>query len=344
MSDPVRIPVTVLTGFLGAGKSTLLCDVLADPRFSDTAVIVNEFGEVGLDGALVTHADGQVVEMTTGCLCCTVSGDIRQTLLELNVRAEAGEIPRFSRVVVETTGLADPAPVMQTLTGDPRLTWRFALAGVVTVVDAVTGDAALDRGAEAVRQAAVADRLVISKADLARDPASLRDLALLKARLGALNPTASMLDRHDADFDLARLFDMAPFDPTTKSMDIRGWLNAAAHDHHHHHDHDPNRHGDVRAFCITLDAPVDTMAFTTALQIMLSDHGARILRLKGVVCLREKPERPVAIHGVRHVFHDPVILDGWPDDDRRTRLVFITEGLYEAPLRAFFEAWTGATV
>jgi G3E family GTPase len=341
----MRTPVTVLTGFLGSGKSTLLSHLLRDPRFSDTAVIVNEFGEVGLDGALVAHAPDQIVETTTGCLCCTVRGDVSRALLLLAARSDAGELPAFGRVVIETTGIADPAPVLQTLMRDPRLARRFALAGVVTTVDAVTGEATLERQAEALRQAAVADRIVITKTDLARDPASRRDVERLTGVLRALNPGAVVADRHGPEFDLRALFNLPTFDPASKTMDVRAWLNDAAfdgHDHHHDHHHDVNRHGDVRAFCVTLDEPVATGPFTTALELLIAGHGENLLRVKGIACLKEKPERPVAFHGVQHVFHDPMILDAWPDQDRRTRMVFIIRGVGDAPVRAFFEAWAAA--
>jgi G3E family GTPase len=267
--------------------------------------------------------------------------------------------------VIETTGLADPAPPIQTLIADPRLARRFALAGVVTAVDAVNGEATLNRHEEAVRQVAVADRIVLTKTDLDRAPAARRELGALAARLRSLAPGAVILDRNAPGFDLRRLFDMTAFDPGAKAMDVRGWLNAEpleadghahlgdgrghAHDHDHHHD--VSRHGpDIRAFCVTLDEPVPTMGFTTALELLIANQGPELLRVKGVVCLAEKPERPVVIHGAQHVFHDPVILDAWPDADRRTRLVFITQGVGREPVEQFLSAWcaggvvpTGAT-
>lgn len=345
-----RIPVTLLTGFLGSGKSTLLARVLRDPRFSDTAVVVNEFGEVGLDGLLVAQAPDQVVEMTTGCLCCTIRGDIRDTLLRLAARATAGEIPVFARLVVETTGLADPAPVIQTLIGDARVARRFALAGVVTVVDAVNGADTLARHDESVRQVAVADRIVLSKTDLARDPVSVRDVARLRADLARRNPGALLLEAADPGLDLRFLVDMTGFEAAARGPEVRAWLNAeaiaAAEDHtaqghgHHGHHHDVNRHGsDIEAFTLVLDEPVGTLAFTTALEVLARHQGPQLLRIKGIVHLRERPDTPVVIHGVQHVFHDPVILDRWPDTDRRTRLVFITQGIAKPAIEAFFHAW-----
>ncbi len=356
------IPVTLLTGFLGSGKSTLLGRILRDPRFHDTAVVINEFGEVGIDHDLVTHAPEQMVEMTTGCLCCTVRGDIRHTLLKLYLARLRFEVPQFNRLIVETTGLADPAPVIHTLMSDRALDTRYTLGGVVTTVDSVNGDATLRNHAECVKQVAVADRLVLTKTDLARDPASARDLAALTAALRRLNPGADLLDARSPGFDLRRLFDTALYDPAAKTMDVQQWLRAEAYaeghadhaghagqgdhdgaghgDHHHDHHHDVNRHGgDIRAYSLVLDEPIGTIAFTVALELLVGNRGADLLRVKGIVHLREHPDRPVVIHGVQHVFHDPVWLDAWPSEDRRTRLVFITRNIAKETIQTFFKAW-----
>lgn len=347
------IPVILLTGFLGSGKSTLLTDILKDPEFRDTAVVVNEFGDVGLDDFLVEHSLEQMVEMTAGCLCCTIRGDIRETLLDLHRRRELGDIPRFRRLVVETTGLADPAPVIHTLMAEPRLMGIYCLAGVMTTVDALNGESSLSRHIECVKQVAVADRIVLTKTDIAVDSAQRENIKGLREAIARINPAAPILDRNDRGFDYRELFDASLWGPGTKSLEVQKWLDAEAYDggrHHIHHAvhahdgvdhaHDVNRHGtDIRAYCLVLEEPVSTMAFTTALELLLANQGPDLLRIKGIINLAEKPERPVIIHGVQHVFHEPVWLDEWPSDDRRTRIVFITRNIPKDTIETFFLAW-----
>jgi G3E family GTPase len=337
------IPLDVLTGFLGAGKTTLLNRLLKDPALADTAVVINEFGEVGLDHLLVERADDGLVLLTTGCLCCTVRGDLVEALERL-LRALDNGRASFRRVVVETTGLADPAPVLHTAMLHPYLVMRYRLDGVVTLVDAVNGLSTLDRHPEAVKQAAVADRLVLTKTDLLDTPQRREAETRLRARLAALNPAAPILDAQSGQASAAGLFDCGLYDPAGKIPDVTRWLSEEAYarpDHHHHHDR--NRHDDhIRAFSIVTDQAVPSSTLEMFLDLLRALHGPQLLRLKGVVKLAETPDRPLVIHGVQHVLHPPTSLPAWPDADRRTRLVFITRDVEPGTIRELFAAFLGA--
>ncbi|MBO6756854.1 MAG: GTP-binding protein [Roseibium sp.] len=356
------IPLSIITGFLGSGKTTLLNRILTDPAMADTAVIINEFGEIGLDHLLVDQASDGILELSSGCLCCTIRGDLVTTLENLLRRLDNGRMDRLARVVIETTGLADPAPILHTVMLHPYLVLRYRLESVVTLVDAVNGLATLDEHEEARRQAAVADRIVLTKTDLLYGP-DLKTVEPLADRLSALNPGARRLNAQAGEAAPGRLFDAGLYDPDSKIPDVAKWLNAEAfaadhdrhyhHDHggHHHHDHDHahghghdvNRHDDkIRAFTLSTDRPIAASALEMFLDLLRSAHGPKLLRMKGVVQLAEDPDRPVVIHGVQHVFHPPATLDRWPDADRRTRMVFITYDLPESFVRKLFESFSGA--
>jgi G3E family GTPase len=321
------IPVTLLTGFLGSGKTTMLNHVLKQPEMAATAVILNEFGEIGLDHLLVERASEEVVLLNSGCLCCTVRGDIADTLTNLFVDRAKGKVPFFIRVAIETTGLADPAPILHTLMTDPIVAARYMLDGVVTTIDAVNGAGTLDRQPEAVKQAAVADRLLLTKIDLAE--AGLRQV--LEARLRALNPSAGLVPVEQGAVDPAVLFNIGFYDPATKSLDVRRWLREEAFEvgHTHMHDHpDVNRHDErIRAFCIMREQPISWAALSAWLDALAAMRGEDLLRLKAIVALSDRPGQPVVLHGVQHLFHPPVLLPEWPSEDRRTRMVFITRDL-----------------
>jgi G3E family GTPase len=353
------IPVTVLTGFLGSGKTTVLNRLLKRIELSATAVIINEFGEVGLDHLLVERASEDFVVLNSGCLCCTVRGDLITTLRNLFLRRVRGEIPEFQRIVIETTGLADPAPVLHTLMTDPLIAARYRLDGVVATVDAVNGMRTLDGHAEAVKQAAVADRILLTKQDLA----SSDQVAALTARLRGLNAGTPILPVADGAVDPAAIFNIGLYDPASKSVEVQRWLHdeayAVEHVHQHQHDHaheaeddhdhghetghhDVNRHDDrIHAFCVVRDAPVLWDAFAAWLDIMAAMRGDDLLRVKGIVNIVDRPGRPVVVHGVQHLFHPPTLLEAWPSEDHRTRLVFIVRDIereaIEDTLRIFGE-------
>lgn len=354
------IPVTVVTGFLGAGKTSLLNRLVRDPALAGTGFIINEFGEIGIDHLLVEAADDGIVELSSGCLCCTVRGELVTTLENFLRGLDNGRIDALNRIVIETTGLADPVPVLATLTAHPYLSLRYVIDGVITVVDAVNGGRTLDEHEEAVKQVAVADRLVVAKADL---PEGAARLPTLKWRLTALNPGAPLVDAATATS--TDLLDCGLFDPATKTADVRRWLNAEAfaeagehhhHDHHcaggdcdhpsHHHDHDghhreESRHDGINAFSLVSDGALPAGALEMFLELLRAAHGPKLLRLKGVVRLAEDPERPLVVHAVQELFHPPVRLPAWPDADRRTRLVFITRDLPEDEVKRLFDAFAG---
>ncbi|WP_298089809.1 GTP-binding protein [uncultured Sphingomonas sp.] len=330
-----RIPVSVLTGFLGSGKTTVLNHLVRSPDMARALVVINEFGTVGLDHELIARSNEDlVVEMIGGCLCCTIRGDLSRTLRDAPWRfAREGQC-WFDRVVIETTGLADPAPILHTLMTDPQLEPLYRLDAVIATVDAAAGMATLDAQPEAVKQAAVADRLLLTKTDLA-DPAGQN---AIRDRLAALNPAAPVIAVTDGAVDPALLFEVGLWDPASKSDDVRRWLadeayDAGHHHHGHHHHHDANRHDDgIRATCLTFDTPLEPLAFDRWLGLLTMFKGADLLRVKGIVNLAGH-DAPVVVHGVQHVFHPPIELERWPSDDRRTRMVFITRDIDPEELR-----------
>jgi G3E family GTPase len=325
----------VITGFLGSGKTTLLASLLRDPALARTAVIVNEFGEVGLDHLLVEASDEEIVLLDSGCVCCSVRGDLVRTAGSLLARRAAGAIAPFERIVIETTGLADPAPILQALMTDPAIADSLCLESVIATVDAAAGAATLDAHPESVKQAAIADRIVVTKTDLS-DPA----VNGLSERLHALNPAAPRLTAVHGAVDASRLFDGGIYD--AQGTDVRRWLAAEAVPHDpadHGRDHAAGRHDrTVTTFCLRRSTPLRAVTLTLFLQVLAEHCGARLLRLKGLVDVLESPGHPAVIHGVQHVFHPPAWLDAWPDEDRTTRIVVIALGLDPLWLEALLDA------
>jgi G3E family GTPase len=302
------LPVSVITGFLGSGKTTLLSRLLRDPAFERTAVIINEFGAVGLDHLLVDSSDEQILTLEGGCVCCTVRGDLVRTAGSLLARRAAGSVTPFERIVIETTGLADPAPIVHALMTDRDIAEALRLEAVVATVDAAAGVATLDAHPESVKQAALADCIVVTKSDLA-DPTANG----LAERLHALNPAAPKLTAVHGALDPARLFDGRAYDPARYDP---GLFETPAH-----------RHGGINTFCLRREKPLHAATLSLFLQLVAEHCGARLLRLKGLVDVLESPGRPAVIHGVQHVFHPPAWLERWPDADRSTRIVVISQGL-----------------
>lgn len=359
-----RVPVAILTGFLGAGKSTLLNRILKDEAMRDAAVIINEFGDVGIDHLLVESSGDSIIELSDGCLCCTVRGELVDTLANLMDAMQTGRIRLLKRVVIETTGLADPAPVMQSVMGNPIIATNFDLDGVITVVDAVNGLQTLDNHEEARKQVAVADRLIVSKTGIAGAVPE----AELESRLRALNPRAQILNADSDEAGRASILINGLYDPASKIADVGRWLqdelqadddhyhhddhdhhhdDHGGHGHHHHHGHrhqhahDVTRHdGSIRSFSIVETQPIDPMALEMFIDLLRSAHGEKLLRMKAIVAVSDRPERPIVLHGVQNIFHTPVRLPAWPDpDDRRTRMVIITKDLPEDFVKGLFDAF-----
>lgn len=325
-----RIPLSVITGFLGSGKTTLLNHLLQQPALKDAAVLINEFGDVAIDHLLVRAVDENIMRLTTGCLCCAVRGDLVNTLRDLYAKRSRGRIPRFRRMLIETSGLADPAPIVHTLMNDALIGACFRLDGVIATVDAVNGMNQLDHQPESVKQAAVADRLLLTKTDLA----STQTVRGLRRRLRTINPSAPMYSVPRGRIDPQRLLDAGLYNPMTKAPDVRRWLNAEAYAEasaqplaHHCTSVAGHRHADsVRSFCLRFAQPIEWEVFADALQALIERHGEDLLRVKGVLNVAGEAA-PVVVHGVQHLFHPPITLPGWPDSDRSSRLVFITRGL-----------------
>ncbi|HEY1797433.1 MAG TPA: GTP-binding protein [Stellaceae bacterium] len=338
MADPELLPTTVLTGFLGSGKTTLLRRVLASSDFADTAVVINEVGEISIDHYLVDFVGGNVVELPGGCLCCAVREDLAKTLRDLIDRRDAGTLRPFRRIVIETTGLADPAPILYTLGADAMLDARLSLARVVTLVDTMNGAASLARYPEAARQIAVADAIVVSKTDLA--PLS-PDLA---AELAALNGDAERLVGQDADPTLV-LFGASPHPnppppagegirsaaPENSSSPARGgglgWGLEAPHAAHSH---------DIDTFALVLGDAPSPLDFAVALGGLARERGYDLLRVKGLVAFADRPDRPAIVQAAQHAMFAPEWLDAWPDADHRSRLVFVVHDIPRAEILAHF--------
>ena len=330
-----RLPVSIITGFLGSGKTTLLNRLLQDPAMAGAAVIINEFGEIGLDHLLIATPNENTVLLANGCICCTVQGDLVNTLRGLDRQRAKGDLPPFDRVLIETTGLADPVPIVQTVVTDAKLAPHYALDSVVTLVDAVNGETQLDSQPESVKQAAIADRLLISKTDLA----SAEAVQALSARLAALNPNAEIITVAHGAVAPDQLFGAA-IDSQSRAADLSRWLRADAYVRSERKSpalpaarrgaHDAR----IQSHSFAFDEPVSTAGLSAWLTALASLRGASLLRVKGLLNVDGVP---VAVHAVQTLIHEPVELESWPDDDRRSRLVFIARDMDRDAIEATLE-------
>jgi len=331
-----RLPVTILTGFLGSGKTTVLAQLLKHPALARTAIIINELGEVGLDHELVRIGGaGEAIVLPGGCVCCTIRSDLADTLRELFQKRVRGQVPDFERVVLETTGLADPAPILHTLIGDPITAARYVADGVITTIDAYNAEWQLDVQREAVKQAAFADRILLTKTDLASPEVTAR----LIERLHAINPSAIPIPVLNGAIDPALIIGTGF---AGKGAQIEAWLAAEAHAGHdhggHHHGLDPHHHDDgIRSFCLSFDTPLEWDRVADALDRLAEFGGGRLLRIKGILDIAGS-DRPVVVHGIQHLFHPPALLDAWPGPERTSRIVFITSGIERDAVDQTFRA------
>jgi G3E family GTPase len=327
-----RLPIYLITGFLGSGKTTLLNRLLQQPGMELTAVIVNEFGTVGIDHLLVQASGEDMVLLAGGCLCCAVRGDLLLTLEKLARQRGLNEIPPFQRVLIETSGLADPAPILRTLLNDEAVRQSYRLEGVVTTVDAVYGAAQLQEHDESAKQAALADHLVLTKTDVAERT----EIQALRQRLRQLNPAARLLDAQEDEPSPATLFERQPYDPATRGLDAAAWLQAERYQAHPPRRLDSGMDAHIQSFCLQRATPLRWLALEHWLRQLTRLRGKDLLRIKGIVWT-EETELPVVIQGVQHILQAPATLQRWPQGQPYTQIVFITRNLDQATIEANLE-------
>ena len=339
---PKNIGITVLTGFLGSGKTTILSSLIKQKEMANAAIIINEFGEVGLDHDLIETTDENVIELQNGCICCTIQGDLKTTLLNLLKKMEKGDVSPFNHVIIETTGLADPVPIIHTLMTSLDLQRIYSIDGVITVVDAINGDSTYNAHEEAVKQTAFADRIILSKTDIA----DKGTVDALTKRIKSINPKVTIIKSDKYSLTVSMLLELNDYDPQNKEWNVREWLDIEKnkssnhvrnHYDRHHHEHDVNRHGDnIKTFAMVTSQPVSMRSVNFFLELLMSQMGEDILRIKGILNINGE-NKPAVIHGVQHIFHPLEWLEKWPSNDKTSRLVFITKNINKKNIDELFK-------
>ncbi len=340
-SFPKNIKITVLTGFLGSGKTTILTSLIKQKQMANAAIIINEFGEVGLDHDLIETIDENVIELQNGCICCTIQGDLKSTLLNLLKKIEKGDVLPFNQVIIETTGLADPVPIIHTLMTSLDLQRIYSIDGVITVVDSINGESTYNAHEEAVKQTAFADIIILSKTDIA-DKVSVDSLT---KRIKLINPKVNIIKSDKNSLPVSKLLELNYYNPLNKEWNVKEWLDIEKnkssnhlHNHHdHHHEYNVNRHGDnIETFAMVTSQPLSMTSVNFFLELLMSQMGEDILRIKGILNINGK-NQPAVIHGVQHIFHPLEWLEKWPSNDKKSRLVFITKNINKKNIDELFK-------
>ena len=319
------LPIFVVTGYLGSGKTTLLNNMLKHPSLRDAAVLVNEFGAVGIDHMLVQEMDENTVLLQSGCICCTIRSDLKESIIELNSKRESGLVPPYKRLILETTGLADPSPILFTLNSDTVIKHHYRLGAVITTVDSINASSQMKRYQEPLKQVLVADRIVITKGDLAKK----KKLLTLREKIEDLNPSADVVEVLHGNVDVRRLLRADVYEKRNRGSETRRWLKLADNESNNEdlHHHDINKHGKtISSFTISYNHPLDWTAFGIWLTMLLNRHGENVLRVKGILNVKGV-STPVVINGVQHVVHPPIHLKSWPTEDQRSHIVFIVDNM-----------------